>query len=971
VIFEFDEFELDAERQELRRAGAVAKADPLLLRLLETFLRRPGQLIATEELVAHVWAGRAVSDNALTVAMTRLRKALGHARGARNIIANEYGQGYRFLSTVVARASHSKLASTDGARTPSSSPFVGRDRVMGHLDAALSDARSGSGGAIVLTGEAGIGKTRVAEMLAREAAAADVPVAWAYCRELGDTPPLWPFSGLLREALAFLPRAVIDADARFLALRPELARLLPELASHADTAAPQHQTTESWLNLASKHRVFDAVSRALQRVAEHTPCVLIMDDVHRADASSLDLLHYFLAGIPRLRILFLATARSDEQSESPQLLAILNHRNCTPMALQPLSEPQVTSYVTALFGQADSSLSHALFEKSEGNPLFMTELARQLRESEHADLALLKAPSVALELVRQRVAGLDHAAHGALSAAAVIGRSFSLPLLQAITDREANDLMASLDEAVARRVIEPARDAPTEFVFTHDLLRSALYDALEPSRHRSRHLCVAQVLHERAALGEVPAADVAYHAWSALPEGDLRKTVDHCVAAADAAARVSAHSDAARYLKHARQALDLLDGGSPRLRFRLLWRQASYVRLYSAREFRPLAEQLLHLARELGTGAALAQAAMLLDSFPGFPQLPGARDALADALSSLPEDAHFMRSALQARLAISAPLAYDAAKSGEQLDQALELARRSPEAQERIVARFAELYLYGGPAHRPRAAAAMQDLQDVCTEDPSVFALPLVLLDVHRALIAAQDGDLATMARALDRGEARCRELDIELRWHVERLRALSRINAGHLAEGRAALRELHERAAGSAPVAGAELFCAYDRCVVLAAGKGRGESWERALAPDRDDPPNLWALKLRALAASGALDEARSALAAVPASALTSLPCDREYLGTLGALTRAALTLHAPDHARVLYELLLPYPGLFAVNLAFLCEGSVSQLLGLLARSLGEPAKARLHFEAAIAASEQAGFMPCAAEARLEHARG
>jgi hypothetical protein len=263
--------------------------------------------------------------------------------------------------------------------------------------------------------------------------------------------------------------------------------------------------------------------------------------------------------------------------------------------------------------------------------------------------------------------------------------------------------------------------------------------------------------------------------------------------------------------------------------------------------------------------------------------------------------------------------------------------------------------------------AALRELQDICNERASTFTLPLVLLDIHRALTAVQDGDLSSMTRALERSEARCREYDIELLWNVERFRAIARINAGHTAEGRAALIKLHQRAASVGPIPGTELFCAYDRCVVLAAGDARSERWERALAPDLQDPPNIWALKVRALAAAGWKDEARAALAAVPAETLTHLPCDREYLGTLGALTRAALTLEASDYARVLYELLSPFPEHFAANLAFHCEGSVSQLLGMLARSFGEPAKARLHLEAAIAASEQAGLTACAAEARLE----
>jgi hypothetical protein len=104
-----------------------------------------------------------------------------------------------------------------------------------------------------------------------------------------------------------------------------------------------------------------------------------------------------------------------------------------------------------------------------------------------------------------------------------------------------------------------------------------------------------------------------------------------------------------------------------------------------------------------------------------------------------------------------------------------------------------------------------------------------------------------------------------------------------------------------------------------------------------------------------------------VPAERLTHLPCDREYLGTLGALARAAVSLNAEDYVRVLYELLSPYPEHFAVSLALLCEGSVSHLLGLLARNSGERERARRHFEVAASASKRAGLPACASEAQTE----
>ena len=124
------------------------------------------------------------------------------------------------------------------------------------------------------------------------------------------------------------------------------------------------------------------------------------------------------------------------------------------------------------------ALGRAVFEKSEGNPFYMVELSRQLSDAGHADPSALQLPFAALELVRQRVARLDDGARGVLSCAAVIGRSFELSVLQAMSARGPSALMASLDDALASRSVVAAPDSRTAFAFGHDLLRAALYDAI-------------------------------------------------------------------------------------------------------------------------------------------------------------------------------------------------------------------------------------------------------------------------------------------------------------------------------------------------------------------------------------------------------------------------------------------------------------------------------------------------------------
>jgi DNA-binding winged helix-turn-helix (wHTH) protein len=941
-LFYFDDFELDVDGSELRRGGASVKVHALTLRILDVFVRNPGKLVTKSELFARAWGGRAVSDNSLTVAIGRLRKALDERPGEYQAVLTVHGRGYRFLRDVSIR----ELPNLAPPDSPQHAPsFVGREGVMAQLRAALVDARRGSGAVIVLSGEGGSGKTRVAEVLSNEALEANFAVVWGYCRTTSTRPeaPLWPFIGLLRELLDRL--GPITRDPRLRAFVSDLAQLLPEVS---DTG----QEPDACLESAPTLSRFAAVVRLLALASEKKPLLLVVDDLHAADAASLELLLYWLPEVVRTRIVVLATARPGHDA---RLARVLGHRNCTSIAIGPLSHADVASYVTQTCGSVDEPALRAVYQLSGGNAFYVRELARQLRKRTRT--AALRVPSAALELMRERLASLSASARDVLTCAAVIGRSFSLPLLQSIAAHSSSELIASLDEALVRDVVAREPGSATEFFFTHELLRLELYEELPAAERRAWHQRIVGALELR----QPPIAELAGHAYRALPEGDLRKTVLYC---AQAAAEQPVLSDAARWLQRARDALDLMPSASARLRFDLLWRQAFIARAHSTRSFVPLAQQVLHFARELGDAPRLAQAALLLEPPLGFPRLFDS--ALPVALASLPEDACGLRAALITRLALSAPRAYDAHESSACIAQALRLAEASSELADQYTARSGELYLFGGPAHASRADEALAALQRLCLEHAQVGPRAPMLLELHRALTALQAGEVASAARTLERCALSCRERDLELHWYLERALALVRIQQGEGDDARDALLELQRSARSDEPLPGTELFCAYDQSVVLRSDD-RSSAEQRALAPQVSDPPNLWALKVRALAAFGDLYEARNALALVSPERLRRLPCDREYLGTLGALARAALQLCAAEHARVIYELLAPYPEYFAINIAFYCEGSVSHLLGLLARSFGDAISARRHFKAAIAASEKAGFWACAADAQFE----
>jgi eukaryotic-like serine/threonine-protein kinase len=958
VIFQFDDFELNSERLELHQAGSLVDADALVIRLLARLVRTAGQLVTKEELVNDVWEGRAIADNAITVSVARLRKTLGGGRD-QSKVATVYGRGYRFVGKVTALSAHVTRPAVPALSSPAARLFVGRERVLSSLQQALADAQDGRGRACLLIGEPGIGKTSSVELFERTTASKAAHVVWGYCREGGDSPPLWPWLRVLRELIGSCPVAELEQM-----LGPAASELF-SLCSEPRASRPGTPATSLPLDMRpARDRSYDSALRTLAFAAKRVPRVIVLDDLHCADSASLELLCQLLAEIGRTRILVIATLRNVPGIPGSEALLrqVMGHRNCERLLLDRLPEDQVASYVRASLDDADGRLGKAVFAKSEGNPFFMVELCRQLRQAKQPDPERLTVDDPALELVRQRVARLDRDARGVLSAAAVIGRNFELRLLRDVTDRDAAALMSGLDDALAAEVVVSVEDSVTGFAFTHELLRAVLYDALPPAERRRWHIRIAQALEARTEQGgAVPPSELAYHYYAALPESDARKTVHYCCEAAGAASEYG-NPDVVRYLRRALEALALVENPSVRLRMRLLFISSAYARGRAHGEYEQLLRELLTLAQDCSDAPMLVRAALMANPHPGFKPLSSPHNALTNALRVLKNDEPGSRAMALAALACAAPECFSESRSSALLDEAVPLARNSGSRLALYGTLMRKLYAIGGPTHRDAAAELAQELEELGQAHPRRLPMLPINLAMHRAIVALQQGDAPAMASALARAEGQSRKLcHVELIWYVDRLRAVSSINMGDRDEGMAALLRVHREAERRAISAG-DPFCAFDRAVIF------GEFTQlEPLAYDESDPPSVWALKLRALATAGLIEDAWSALRTLEVAELALLPCDRDYLGTLGHIARAAVLLGATDYAKVVYNLLARFPDAYAAHVSFFCEGSVQQLLGMLAQTLGRRQEARMHLEAGIQMNERAGLVLRTAEARTQ----
>jgi DNA-binding winged helix-turn-helix (wHTH) protein len=969
VIFTFEDFELDAQRLELRRGGELVEADTLVLRLLLVLVTNAGSLVTKEQLVEQIWDGRAIADNAITIAVTRLRKALGMKRGVGEMVTTVYGRGYRFVAKVRERSSPPTL-DAHSAVGDVRSVLVGREGALATLQSAWAEAQRGHGRLCALLGEAGIGKTYVAEVFLRSLPRSAC-VLWAFCREAGDTPPLSLWSRVLRALLA----------------RPEHAELAREAATggaaqllrEASLESTPQTMGEEFLDVSGRHRIFEAVSQLLAQAAERAPLLIVLEDLHRADGASLALLGFLLDEIAQRGVVIVTSARPVDAPTQPSVRAsfghVLGHRNCERISLDRLSEREVHAFVVRVLGPAQEQLARAVYAKSEGNPFFMAELCRQLRDQGPGPGGILAVPQPALELVRRHVQRLDEDALGVLSAACVLGRSFELWLLRAITGREASALMECLDAARAAEVVVAAPDSATGFAFGHEMYRVVLYDALSPAERRRRHAQVANALLARARDKEfVAPSDLAFHLHAALPESDPKLTVHYCRLAAASAATSFSNADVIRCVRRALEALDLTEQPSTRLRMHLIYLLAMYARGDSAPDYESATYQLAQLARAAEDGKMLVRAAIMYNLHPGFRQLKGAGEEMSHALGLLQKEDIPMRAVALSGLAMSAPTCFSGRDVAALLDEALPLARASGSRAARYVALIAALQLRGGPAHAASTEAVLDELSVLALQNQARMPVLPIDLSLYRAVRAFSSGDLTTATRFVAAASGHARQLNhAELLWHSERMGILANVNRGEQLAQAGVLARLQAQAEQPG-LYGVSAFAAFDQATWMSELGGSRpkltETQRSALAYDISDPPSLWSLKLRALVSLGAKDEARAALFALRPAELAGLPSDRDLLGTLGHVIRAALKVGALDHAAQAAARLSAHPEGFAVHVGFLCEGAVPHLLGSVSLALGESERAVSELQEGLAQNERAGFTLCAAYARLELAR-
>ncbi len=628
--FEFLNFVLDSVRGELLHGEEPVDLEPKVMAFLALLLERRGELVTKQELLDALWPGTAVTEGSLTRVVSLARAALG-ARGAGSeIIRTRHRRGYQIAVPVEVRAFpvpgfERRLATYEvDPRTALlvQRSFVGREVELTRLAQRFDAARDGRGGLAMLVGEPGIGKTRTLEELAARARREGATVLWGRSFEGEGAEPFAPFAEALGDHAKQTPVATLEKELgshgpALSVLVPGLRERLPELP----VPVPLQPDAE-------RQRLLDAVAQVLLATSERAPVLLVLDDLHWAEAGTIAMLRHVARFAGRGRVLLAGTYRDVELDRHPladALVALKRETEYERIALRGLAEAEVARFLEAIGArEVPAALVHAIHVETEGNPLFIREVLLHLEEQgklKGADgcwrsefsVEELGIPEGVRQVIGRRLSRLSEGANRLLSAASGFQGPFHFEVAARAAGLPEAAALDALDDALDAQLAR-ATDEDEVYDFSHVLTRHTLYAELSPSRQVRLHRRIAaemeRVWGERAAehAGEIARQ---WHRSAALPGAE--QGVRHGLLAAERAEKAAAHQEAATHL---RMALELLPAGDPlrpRVRGRLALALAWSLELEEAALM--AGEAAEGIAASEGSGAAadfLASAATVL-----------------------------------------------------------------------------------------------------------------------------------------------------------------------------------------------------------------------------------------------------------------------------------------------------------------------------------------------------------------------
>ncbi len=582
----FPPFSLDLVNECLWKGAQPIKLRPKAFAVLEHLVARPGQLVTKEHLIGHVWQGTFVGDAVLKVAIRQIREALADDPQSPRYIETAHRRGYRFIGRIDAAAGSpahdappppSAAAALPERHANLPEAFVGREPALGQLRRAFERARSGERQVVFISGEAGIGKTTLLDAFTAELGLdGSARICSGQCLEqYGAGEPYLP----ILEAIGRLCRSEPEVVPLVRAHAPMWLLQLPSVLTSADRELFGRELVG-----ATRERMLREMSEALDALTAITPLLLVLEDLHWSDHSTLDLISYIARRRGTSHLLIAATCRPADLIVSGHPLKglkqeLLAKQLCEEISLDYLSEEAVAQHMRARFPRSEfpPELPALIHERTEGNPLFMVSTIDYLvaegyiepsengwRMSSAIDIVKVGVPESIRHLIETQIDRLDGADQRLLEAASVAGAECSTPALAAALV-EPLDAVEARCEDLSRRhqflrgcgvVTLPDGSTAGRYAFVHSVYRHVFYERIAVPRRVQLHRRIAErgeeLFGERAA--EI-AAELAMHFEEA---GRLEQAARYLRLAAHNAIRRSAYGEAALLARRGLAAVESL-----------------------------------------------------------------------------------------------------------------------------------------------------------------------------------------------------------------------------------------------------------------------------------------------------------------------------------------------------------------------------------------------------------------------------
>lgn len=859
--------------------------------------------------------------------------------------------------------------------------FVGRENELKTIVQAVEDSLSGRGRIIALSGEAGIGKTCTANIAEEIASAKGIKTFSGYCHEYAGAPPYWPWIQLLREwvessseeALRALPKDTLSI----------ISGLLPELNTILKEPPPPIEVQSDDI---ARFKLFDALTSLWKKSSTDSPIMLVIDDLHWADISSLKMLEFFSREISRSPILLMVTFRESEISRTHPLSDILAeisrsvgyHR----IDLTGLSLVEASQYFAIVTGELlPSAKVNHIYDRTEGNPLFLSEMARYFqREDIRAGVGhqALNSDSFPLpqgiqEVIGRRLNQISVDSNTMLKLASVIGNRFNLSLLNALCRKEPvlNNLEGLLDEALNCHVLTMTNE-PQQYQFSHALIRDTLYGEISLSQRNALHNQIADYL-EGQCRGEeddrlIP---LAHHYAASLPNGDKDKTLHYSELAGRQSDKMLAFEEAANFYQ---TALDLISPSPANRRFTLFLRQGESLlnageSLKSMQAFR----NALDIASALECFPEVARAAILFEEASWRTGMPGkvAVNLLRHAYNLLDDQNSLLQVSVLSSLTRALIFTGDLEASHIVNFKAEKMARELGDESSLVFVLLSGMAARWGPERlTSRLTAAREAIglaKELGEKKRLVDLAGWYMFDLMEA------GDTSEAKKMYELQEQLARQLHQPYWIYVGRIfQATYALFHGRLHESETLAvqaMDMGGQLTGQdvAGVFGLQIFN-------VRREQGRLKEIETVVTEflSNTSMEQTWKPGLAVLYAE--LDKyelAQKEFGEMSADNFAAIPRDALWPGCITYLAEVCVYLQDRGAAAALRNFLLPHDGYNIVVGAFTaCHGAAARLIGMLEALMELWDEAERHFNSAIEMNDRQGAKPWLAHSQYEYAR-